>query len=652
MLTFVYINVKGLIIFQAQPSWIILIAFLIIALNYFYLAFRAQNPVFAWLAPVFLLAAGEQLFELIRLGATDYIHAAHTFVYATALFAGLYLFNTWKYTRAVRTSSGFIALAAMGYAFVISQINHNPWLAVLILTGLVTSLVLVRRREFSLKLRMALNWAIPFVMGLHLFMLWAALLPPAKGDLWASRAAVASSFWHDRFVHFYLAATLLFAISLGLRRLDRELARGTFRVSHLLIPFATLLAGSAYFDYPVLLAITLLIYLVSIKVTRIDQGKNTWLRGFLFAAFSFGTLLLFSILTAVEAAERYYFYALPFASVLLAVIWWHTEANWKRWTVWYFIPLTLLGGLSLSLKPNFDAIDYGVLLITISLILFVLHRANHKNFAPLALLLLVPGTASFYDQVLQNDRIALLVTLVILMAGLRLAGQFVYANLFDFKDWKKRAWSVEIDWYAVASLVCSLAIYGDVWAMDNPGWLRLVPPMLLSALLWSHRSRVGAGVPQRIIQTLWLASLLLPYETLIHLLKLPSIIDMEARLLPLLPLAIYLSRKTWTMSRKLKESLELLVLLFITAVLFKDILVYDYFGDALITGILSLLSLYAGLHFQHKTYFYVGAGALVLNGIIQTRSFWQSLPWWAYLLLAGLILIGMASYTEMRKRKK
>jgi hypothetical protein len=100
------------------------------------------------------------------------------------------------------------------------------------------------------------------------------------------------------------------------------------------------------------------------------------------------------------------------------------------------------------------------------------------------------------------------------------------------------------------------------------------------------------------------------------------------------------------------DKAEIAVLLFIFAVLFRDILAYDYLADALIMGVLSIGLLFAGMQLHKKQYFAIGSGALVINGIIQTREFWQSLPWWAYLLIAGLILIGIASYNEVKKRNK
>jgi hypothetical protein len=186
--------------------------------------------------------------------------------------------------------------------------------------------------------------------------------------------------------------------------------------------------------------------------------------------------------------------------------------------------------------------------------------------------------------------------------------------------------------------------------MRDPGWLRMVGPVCLTLLLFSQRNRVGAVEKVRIADTVWIVSILLPYETLIDLLNPPLIISSEAMLLPLVPMAVYLTRTVWKGFEKVNDKVEIAVLLFICAVLFGDILVYDYLADALIMGVLSVGLLITGMQYHKKQYFAIGSGALILNGIIQTWEFWESLPWWAYLLIAGLILIGIASYNEIKKR--
>ena len=57
------------------------------------------------------------------------------------------------------------------------------------------------------------------------------------------------------------------------------------------------------------------------------------------------------------------------------------------------------------------------------------------------------------------------------------------------------------------------------------------------------------------------------------------------------------------------------------------------------------------MRYQIKDYFLVGIGTLLFNLIYQTRPFWGNLPWWAYLLFAGLLFITIASYNEWKKQQ-
>jgi hypothetical protein len=59
----------------------------------------------------------------------------------------------------------------------------------------------------------------------------------------------------------------------------------------------------------------------------------------------------------------------------------------------------------------------------------------------------------------------------------------------------------------------------------------------------------------------------------------------------------------------------------------------------------------AGMYIQIKSYFFIGAGVLLLNVFLQTRPYWGNMPWWVYLLIAGIILITIASFNEWHKQK-
>jgi hypothetical protein len=60
----------------------------------------------------------------------------------------------------------------------------------------------------------------------------------------------------------------------------------------------------------------------------------------------------------------------------------------------------------------------------------------------------------------------------------------------------------------------------------------------------------------------------------------------------------------------------------------------------------------AGTFFRIKAYFFVGSGVLLLNVLLKTRPYWGNLPWWAYLLIAGSLLITVPVITNGRNKKQ
>jgi hypothetical protein len=102
---------------------------------------------------------------------------------------------------------------------------------------------------------------------------------------------------------------------------------------------------------------------------------------------------------------------------------------------------------------------------------------------------------------------------------------------------------------------------------------------------------------------------------------------------------------------QLTGRIQWIVLIIVAFVLIQDGMASSTIYDALILGTLSLVSMLTGMFLRIKAYFIVGFGVLFLNVFLQTRPFWGSMPWWAYLLIVGSILIFVASYNEWHKQK-
>lgn len=74
---------------------------------------------------------------------------------------------------------------------------------------------------------------------------------------------------------------------------------------------------------------------------------------------------------------------------------------------------------------------------------------------------------------------------------------------------------------------------------------------------------------------------------------------------------------------------------------------------AIFIGIISFMSILAGYKNEKWiSLYYTGVVFLIINTVFQLKDFWTSIPIWAYLLIAGLILIGIVTYKEYSKINK
>ncbi|WZY00070.1 hypothetical protein NSQ26_12395 [Bacillus sp. FSL W7-1360] len=67
-------------------------------------------------------------------------------------------------------------------------------------------------------------------------------------------------------------------------------------------------------------------------------------------------------------------------------------------------------------------------------------------------------------------------------------------------------------------------------------------------------------------------------------------------------------------------------------------------------SLIAVLAVLGGFYLKFTAYFITGVVVLLVNTIYATRTFWTSIPWWVYLMVVGAILIGFATYQELKKR--
>lgn len=371
--------------------------------------------------------------------------------------------------------------------------------------------------------------------------------------------------------------------------------------------------------------------------------KKEWkVKSLLYGAFT--TLFL-----AVKTGINYFSeidsdqYAFLMTSIFLAVFWILSSANFKKRTVYYLVPFSLLGIASFLAAYPYSWQLFGITIGYAAAILVLLHRVKWDLAAIAPLLMIFYGTVQFIIQA-QLDvywGIAIFAGFGILFI---FSGRWIYKNL-----WEKGGvyGLLSLDAY---SLVGFLFILSVGLLSAETFWALIIHGLLISGGLWLQRNRIHRlGVD--VLLFLAGAYLLVPYYAAVEQLKIPSILEREVYLLPFVALVIFLRYMFKGRRKQITSYIQWAVLVMVSLLLIQDGLDSNTVYDALILGSLSLASMLAGMWLRVKAYFFVGAGVLLLNVVMQTRPFWGNLPWWGYLLIAGSILISVASFNEWNKQK-
>jgi len=96
---------------------------------------------------------------------------------------------------------------------------------------------------------------------------------------------------------------------------------------------------------------------------------------------------------------------------------------------------------------------------------------------------------------------------------------------------------------------------------------------------------------------------------------------------------------------KVKNVLETIAL----SLLFLLVIFEDSWLIGLYITALCVLFIIKGFNSKFLAYFYTGIVFLLLNVIVQLKSYWESIPAWAYILVGGLVLIGAVTYKEYKR---
>ncbi|ARI78958.1 hypothetical protein [Halobacillus mangrovi] len=422
-----------------------------------------------------------------------------------------------------------------------------------------------------------------------------------------------------------------------------ELRPYFYGTAHILLP---LIIAAIMLDqinvptiHPLVLCVPLSLYGFSTFLAKREWEIKLMLYGFL--------TVLFFLISTLPSYYRWWTtvpneYAFYLTSIVITGIWGAAPYVWKRRMEWYAIPFSILGLFLLITRfEDIPTIELLPILSYVCLIQFFLHRREWSlvRFIPLLMMIdLLEKVSNGWEHEL------LIIALVGCIVTLLAAGRFFHRLLIGS--------GVKVDAYSWTALVY-LFYLNTVTAMDENVWIRIIPVLLAGLWFFLNASKWPQPLGNKIFYTAGVISLYTSYSLVLLDYRewIPDLIEAELQVLPVLVILSFLRGRKWKEYPYMMNHIQFGVVLLVAAYLVIDAIQSHTIWDAWMIGGLSLISMILGMQFRIKSYFFVGMGVLIFNVIYQTRPYWGNVPWWVYLLLAGLLLIGIASYNEWQKQR-
>lgn len=218
---------------------------------------------------------------------------------------------------------------------------------------------------------------------------------------------------------------------------------------------------------------------------------------------------------------------------------------------------------------------------------------------------------------------------MIAIFSILIINQVLYILLFE-----KRKNTFEI-FHSLLSLVLIISLIGNL-NFNN------IVSAIISAILILILYLIYIGQKTRYIV---ISFIIYPIMLLLNYINIPYSINIIKTFIWIIPIVVFI-RKVLKLNEESSIIIEstILSLMFLSFLFIVDV----YVGVTL--GIISVILIILGLLLKYKSFTYVGYISLVFVIIIQTIYLWSSMPWWVYLLLAGIVLVVLAAIKESKKK--
>ncbi|RZT22682.1 hypothetical protein [Fictibacillus sp. BK138] len=711
VLSFIFITVNGVLLSVGGGSIWLFLGYLVLSGNFIYLSYQTTFSFFKYLAPFYVICTFMELYHLMESPLSEYWGLAIGISAALAYGVGQFLKPlqrsslivggggillsflmtslTQLYLQAAIISLLLVGLALRHYFFESGQKKRiSAWLTSLFLFSSVFYAGMEFLQESKLSLSIVLGSIV--LLGLYILkknhvILSAAfisvavisaivnfIVAPFVDSLswvkWSSSILMMVALWfatqHFKVkagyagIQFGLFFALFYTADLaGLSLTDRSSVYIYIGIAFLLFVSGELFKRvEASSEYPIkAVSHFFLLLTIGFSVLVSQDVLPFTLLAILYGMYMIRTLqeyelrfYFYSGLTMLALAFHYFIFEwLPHEgpvifSVLLAGLYFILKPHWKDRIVIYIVPFSLffLGEYMLSIgnNPAYLFLHAGVL---IGFILFYQSLKGYWKYATSIILvyLMVDIEEMFILYAVQPGNKALIWFTAGLITSL--------AGLFYNKKLLSRMPKFSMDVFAVFGV-----IYFSAGLTLSQGFLSTAGLLLLAILFYLHSRRlVEFETVKKILQTISSLFAMFAYYSFIDQFEVPAIIQAELNVLPWILLSYVINRKTWNLSDKMAASVQYSLLGLIAALLMIDAIQSYQVMDAIILGTLSFVSIIYGFISRQKSYFFIGMVVLLLNVLIQTRPYWGNMPWWVYLLLTGILLIGFASFNEFKKQK-
>ncbi|MBT2656193.1 hypothetical protein J7E81_13315 [Bacillus sp. ISL-18] len=737
-LAFIYVSLEGFLLRSEQPSFVLMIAYFIMAVNFIYLTNNRSRSLFPYLSSLFLSTGIYEGISLMMISFEEINLALRVFLTGFILLSVFGILQLIKYVQMIRHAAVEVGLSIMAISMMMAVLLLYWWeLGVMLILLAMAAFLLHQYQERNL-LKEAASWVLPSALGLSfaafgeefnvnsltyhseygvtisfaagaimvLFSsaVWAKLSKQvfARNSLYVSQSlytiAIFQAFispinytWVQPLVmaagigmysYFYnrigakwiayfisittilcyfsvihaitenyavyhlvkalaptVGAILLLVIAVLYRRSNSDFEAAFAWVGHLILPLALVFTWFVYHtDVIFCFILSLAGYTVSTKLAF----KEWKIKIFLYGSF---TLLFFVISTGMESLhlsidEKF---AFPITSGLMLAMVQFADQEYKRRTTFYFVPFSVMGIGSMLIVYPYGIMPYLITWLYVLVLLIYLYKVKWDIIAlvPLGFTFLATIEYMYAGDLPASEK---MLVFAIIGTIFTIIGQFLYKKVYEPGT---KILEVKIDGYTVIAFL----FFAYMYFLENQHlWSHALPGMLFALSFWLQRKRVPAGLADFITIAAG-AYLLQPYYAIISAIYIPSLWLREVQVLPFILMVIFIRCCLKEKYVEVVKAIQWLVLVIVSLILIQDAMASSTIYDAIILGSLSLLSLVAGMFIQIKSYFFVGAGVLLLNVFLQTRPYWGNMPWWAYLLVSGLILITIASFNEWHKQK-